>query len=430
MSAVVRFPEAHGDGDKDGKLSIAVISPDTASRDAAVTTLNECLEQTIHEFISYPSNLDDLVQTLGTGYEIVIVDMDSDQENAIDLVETICRNNLATVMMYSAHPDPEMLVRCMRAGVRELLNYPFNRESVRDAIQRVSSRRPVPVEKKVEYGQLHVFLSAKGGAGVTTLSSNFAVALAKESQKRTLLIDLCLPLGDAAINLGVRSQYSTASALQNQNRFDEVFLKQLLVQHNSGLFVLTAPTELDRIEVSGKAIDELVDVARREFDYVVIDAGSDLYLKGASLFAVTSNVYLVTQVGLPELRNANRLISLISATGGPKLEIVLNRFNSKKAELDQEHIEKALTRPVRWKIPNDYVAVRHMQNTATPLVTEDTPISRSIRQMARSVCGLGEIVEEKKGSSLLGWLGSRADRSKRTEGNEPPSDLQASKVIP
>jgi pilus assembly protein CpaE len=427
MSAVVKFPEIHDD--EDGKLSIAVISPDESSRNSAIRVMNECHEGTIQEFISYPSDLQELVQTLGNGYEVVIVDMDSDQANAIELVEAICRNGLATVMMYSTHPDPDMLVRCMRAGVREFLNYPFSQNAVHDAFQRAVALRPVPIRKKAVAGQLHVFLSAKGGAGVTTLSCNFAVALANESRKRTLLIDLCLPLGDAAINLGVKSPYSTVSALQNQDRIDDVFLKQLLVQHSSGLYVLTAPTELGRIEVSGKAIEDLVETARREFEYVVVDVGSNMDLKGGAFFSPSSTIYLVTQVGLPELRNANRLISLISAQGGQKLEIVLNRFNSKSADLDQEQIEKALTRPVRWKIPNDYQAVRQMQNTATPLVTEDSQISRSIRQMARAVCGLEEIVEEKKSFSLFGWLDSNSDRKKGKEGSENSSGHLDSKIV-
>jgi len=42
-----------------------------------------------------------------------------------------------------------------------------------------------------------------------------------------------------------------------------------------------------------------------------------------------------------------------------------------------------------------------MQNTATPLVLEDSAISRSIQKMTRSVCGLPEIQEKKKGFSLF-----------------------------
>ena len=32
---------------------------------------------------------------------------------------------------------------------------------------------------------------------------------------------------------------------------------------------------------------------------------------------------------------------------------------------------RLLPAPIRWKIPNDYAAVRQMQNSATPLTKED-----------------------------------------------------------
>ncbi len=96
-------------------------------------------------------------------------------------------------------------------------------------------------------GSLFVFLGAKGGCGVTTIASNFALALAQESGQNTLLIDFGLPLGDAAINLGMATEYSTANALQDFNRLDANFLSGLLAKHSSGLNVLAAPSEFIQI---------------------------------------------------------------------------------------------------------------------------------------------------------------------------------------
>ena len=56
------------------------------------------------------------------------------------------------------------------------------------------------------------------------LASNFAVALAKESGQKTLLIDLDLPLGDAALNLGIAAEFSAIDALQQADRLDAQFL--------------------------------------------------------------------------------------------------------------------------------------------------------------------------------------------------------------
>ena len=125
-------------------------------------------------------------------------------------------------------------------------------------------------------------------------------------------------------------------------------------------------------------------MARQEFDNVVVDVGSRLDLTGTALFKDASPIYLVTQAGIPELRNSNRLITQFFTGGGPKLEIVINRYEPRSLGVSEEHITKALTRPAQWKIPNDYAAVRKMQNTATPLALADSPISRLIRQMARA----------------------------------------------
>ncbi len=120
---------------------------------------------------------------------------------------------------------------------------------------------------------------------------------------------------------------------------------------------------------------------------MVVDVGSRLDLTGTALFKEAFTVYLVTQASIPELRNSNRLISQFFTGGGPKLDIVVNRFDPRSMGVAEEHITKALTRPPTWKIPNDYAAVRQMQNTATPLALADSPISRLIRQMARAVSG-------------------------------------------
>jgi pilus assembly protein CpaE len=137
---------------------------------------------------------------------------------------------------------------------------------------------------------------------------------------------------------------------------------------------------------------------------VVVDAGSRLDLQRKHLFNESATVYLVTQVGIPELRNSHRLIAQLSAEGSPKLEIILNRFDPYNQEIDEAHIAKALTRPVTWKIPNNYAAVRQMQNTATPLTDDDSQISRAIQRMSRSVCGKPAIPEKKmkKKFSLFG----------------------------
>lgn len=382
-------------------LSVAVVSPDEQRRAAAMAAVSECQPGRVREFKSYPSDLSDVPTMLGNDFDVVMVDLDSNPESAFDLVESICTHGLGTAMVYSAQDNPNLLLRSMHAGAREFLRVPFNPGVMAEALVRALALRSTTRPPKKVDGRLLVFLSAKGGSGVTTLACNYAVSLAQESGQKTLLIDLNFPLGDAAIDLGIKAQYSTVNALQNSSRLDSSFLDTMLVKHESGLSVLAAPTELATTHFSDDAVDKLLEVARQEFDYVVIDAGSRLELQHTHLFDRTATIYLVTQIGIPELRNSNRLITKLTSAAGPKLEIVINRHDPRNMGISEEHITKALTKAAEWKIPNNYAAVRRMQNTATPLTEEDTEISRAIRQMTRSITGQPPVPEKKRGFSLF-----------------------------
>ena len=396
-------------------LTIALIGPDEGRRKAAASALAGAQGGDIREFSTYPPSLDDVPKLLEQRYDVIIIDLDSHPEYALELVESICANGTATVMVYSVKADSELLVRCMRAGAREFLTLPFTQSTVAEALVRASARRPTARPAKKTGGRLMAFLGAKGGDGVTTLACNFAVSMAQESSQSTLLIDLDLPLGDAALNLGVVAEYSTINALQNAARLDSSFLSKLLVKHSSGVSVLAAPGKFPQFPATNDAVDRLLAVARQDFENVVIDMGSRLDLMGTSLFKEGSTVYLVIQAGIAGLRNSNRLISQYFATGIPKLEIVLNRYEPRTMGVAEDQITKALTRPAQWKIPNDYNAVRRMQTTAIPLALEDSPISRLIRQMTRTACGLPAVPEKKTGFSLKSLSRSLSGRSSAPE---------------
>ena len=383
-------------------MSIALIGPDEERRRAVAIALSECAGADVREFSAYPPSLDDLPKLVERYSDAVIIDLDSDAEYTLEMVEHLCVRGVTTVMVYSTKADPDLLMRCMRAGAREFLTIPLVRGVIAEALVRASARRPAPRISKKASGRLLVFMGSKGGVGTTTLACNLAVALARESGQSTLLIDFDLPLGDAALNLGIVSDYSIVNALDAYNRLDGSFLSKLLVTHSSGVSVLPSPGRFVPSEMSAEAIGRLVTVARQEFENVVVDAGSGLGFMKTALFREASAVYLVTLTGIAELRNANRLITQYFSGGKPKLEIVLNRDETTALGVSEEHVTKALTRPVQWKIPDDYPLARRMQVEATPLVLGDSQISRALKQMASAVTGKAMSQGKKKGFSLFG----------------------------
>jgi pilus assembly protein CpaE len=393
-TTTVTTPDAIGSN----VLSVALIGP-TESRRKPIASALATLHGSIREYSKYPE-IDDVPKLVEPNYDVIVIELDSDPEYALELVESICGSNPVTVMVYSEQMNPDMLVRCMRAGAREFLAQPITATTLAEAMVRASVRKPSRAPAKAT-GKLLLFAGAKGGSGVTTVATNFAVALAQESKRSTVLIDLNLPLGNAALDIGLTPEYTTANALQNAARLDSNYLSTLLTKHSSGLSVLAAPDKYSSVQATNESVERLLTIARQEFEFVIVDVGSRFDSMTRSLLEAASVVYLVLQVSISELRNANRLITDLFRTSNAKVEVVLNRFTPRALSIDEASITKALTMQPAWKIASDYPAARTAQNTASPLVMQDSSVARVIRQMARSAGGTSETPEKKKRFGLF-----------------------------
>ena len=380
-------------------LTIALIGPNERQRWALAAALAKFPGTNVREFSSYPTSVDDAPRLLEQVFDVIIIDLDADTNFALDLVDSISVNDSATVMVYSVSSDPNLEVRSMRAGAREFLTAPYDEDAIAEALARAAAaQRPRERSQAKRPGRLLVFLGAKGGSGVTTIACSFSIALAQSPVESTLLVDLALPMGDAALNLGIVAAHSTDDALGHAETLTADELRGLLVQHQSGVSLLAAPSKVPEVEATREAIDKLIAIARQSFDNVVVDVGSRLDLMNTSLFSDATTIFLVTQAGISELRNSNRVISRFFSGGGPNLEVVINRFQSGSPGMTEEVIDKAIERPVRWKLPDDYAATREIQNSASALAPANSALSRMILEMAGSVTGR-QVPEEKRRSS-------------------------------
>jgi pilus assembly protein CpaE len=380
-----------------GALAVIVIGPDQERRRALTKVIADSQASVVKELPAYP-NFDDLNRILAADHDVIMIDLDSDPERALEIVENTCaRTSLLTVMIFSSQSDPELLVRCMRAGAREFLRAPVSPASMAEALVRAAVRRDEVRRQKKTLGKLFIFAGAKGGSGVTTVASNFSLSLAKESGQKVALLDLNFHLGDAALALNLTPKFSIADALENSQRLDADLLNVLLTKHQSGLSVLAAPDSVATLQPARPTIQKLLRIARDSFDFVVVDGGSNSVFLYEALFEMTDRVYLVTQIGVPELRNANRFVTrFFSDPENRKLEVVLNRVPSRNLEIDEPSITKALTRAARWKIPNDFASARRAQNTGVPIVDQRSPISRAIAEMAQTASGHGDLRKKKR----------------------------------
>src|ERR1700740_1909653 len=112
-----------------GGMKVALIGPNETHRKIVAKALAGSEARTVREFLDYPASLSDLPSILEQNYDVVMIDVDSDQSYALKLVETVAGMTSAIVMVYSMRNDPDLLTRCMRAGPRDFLPLPSEPEA-------------------------------------------------------------------------------------------------------------------------------------------------------------------------------------------------------------------------------------------------------------------------------------------------------------
>ena len=138
---VVRPSSTHGDSFSMSALSVVLIGPDDMRRQTLALALAGPQANIAREIPQYPA-MDDLGEIADSDHDVMIVDVDPNPELALDVIENVCAsNNTMTVMAYAAHADPELLVRCMRAGAREFLTDPLSANSVAESRSCAGTRR-------------------------------------------------------------------------------------------------------------------------------------------------------------------------------------------------------------------------------------------------------------------------------------------------
>lgn len=130
-----------------------------------------------------------------------------------------------------------------------------------------------PDEARALRGYLTAVYSPRGGAGVTTLALNLAIALAERHPDDVSLLDLDVLFGHAPASLWLEPRGVLAQVTPNTLRgLDRQGLEHYLLKHASSLRIFPAATHPEE----GQAItDEHVRAAvialRRNFGHIVID---------------------------------------------------------------------------------------------------------------------------------------------------------------
>ena len=236
-------------------------------------------------------------------------------------------------------------------------------------------------------GEVFAFVGAKGGVGTTTVAVNVATAMAQVEPGSTLLIDLHLAYGDAAVFLGTEPRYSVLDALENVHRLDKAFFSGLVGQSRSGLALLASSDRASTTPVDSASIRSLIEAAARHYAYVLLDVPRiDVMLDALES---TSRVIVVANQELATVRAATRLsASLRQRYGRDRLSVVISRFDQ-QSDIGQSDVERVLGSPVAFTFPSNYRIAIDALNAGRPLVLDNhNKLAASLTGFAR---GLVEI---------------------------------------
>ena len=320
--------------------------------------------------------------------DLVIVDTRGDASASMGSIERLRASAPgAGIFAIALAADPDLILQSMRAGANEFFTWPPAEETFHGAVRRTAARRETAVGARPAATTL-VFFGAKGGAGTTTVAVNCGVELARLSKRSTVIVDLKPGLGEVALFLGVRPRYSLLDAIDNLHRLDREFLKELVVKHKSGLEILAGSDQFDRPGAAdGAAIEELFRLLARQYEYILVDAGSQINSCTVAGLYTADTIFMIANPDVPSVRNAQRLLERVRQLGacGERVRVLLNRA-AEPYPIPPKQIEGALGHPIHHTFPSDYKTVSTALNSGVPLaLAGNTDIATQFDHFTRQI---------------------------------------------
>lgn len=338
----------------------------------------------------------------GIGPDLVIVDIRSDASSGMAAIERLRASNAGlAIFAIAAAAEPDLILQAMRAGANEF--FPWNasegtqqaratEDSFHGAVRKTAARREAASAGAKPPCVTHAFLGAKGGAGTTTVAVNCGVELARLTKRPTVVVDLKACLGEVALFLGVRPRFTVLDAIENLHRLDKNFLTELVAKHKSGLDILAGSEQFDRPNAQDAgAVEELLRVLAKTYDYVIIDTGNVINTVVAAALYAADTIFLVTNPDVPSIRNAQRLVDRVRqlGAGSERVKILLNRVSDQHL-IAPKQIETALGYGIHHKFSSDYQTVSTALNSGVPLsMTNNSEIAAQFDSFTRQLVGMG-----------------------------------------
>ena len=161
-------------------------------------------------------------------------------------------------------------------------------------------------------GRVVCFVSNKGGVGKSTTAVNAACGLALRHPGRVLLVDASLQMGVGASLLDLTPATSLLDVVREADRLDEILLRQLAAPHSSGLHLLAAPDDaVAASEIDDEIISRLVTLARRTYDFVIVDTFPMLDRAMVAVLDHSDRAYVVLENVVPTVLGGVKFLQVL-----------------------------------------------------------------------------------------------------------------------
>jgi pilus assembly protein CpaE len=336
---------------------------------------------------------------------IILVDAAFDQQENLVLIDQITSRfpGLSVIPIL-----PESLItqteKVILAGARAFIISPVSPSSLISTLRRIreiQSRTvkaetvvvaPTPLKKS---SRNMVVFSPKGGAGCSTVAVNLAISLHQQLKEPVLLMDGKSILGHLTLMLNLRTGNSITDLLAHASQLDTALVKQVVVEHVSGISVLPSPTSIqDGQKIQPVELFKVLQVLNSLYPTIVVDGGNHLDETLVTYMDTANYVLLVVNPNLASIRDARQFLDLCQhlSYSKEKIQVIVNQFG-RKMDVKLNEIEKVLRMKIVGSIPVDEDAALNSLNEGIPIIQlkNGHPISKAISSIAKSMINLASL---------------------------------------
>jgi pilus assembly protein CpaE len=298
---------------------------------AHVSILDGGIKAAAHHYTQVPTPNLILVEDLSTGAELF---------QHLNALAEVCDPG-TKVIVVGRENDVAFYRDLMRRGINEYLVGPLSTTQVMEAISAIYVDPSAP-----PVGRVFAFVSARGGAGSSTVAHNIAWCVGEEMSEEVTIVDFDLPFGTAGLDFNQESSQGVADALANPERLDETLLERLLVKCTDHLNLFMAPGTLDRdLELDPSACDRIIEVLRQSVPCVIMDLPHLWAPWTRHLLYAADEIVITATPDLASLRTAKNIIDL-AKTARPNdtaPRLVLNQVGvTKRPEIPVKDFAEAV----------------------------------------------------------------------------------------